>query len=65
MATASIPAKKDQKAAMFGRWFLGPGFLSHLRFLRSSYDEPEILSSQLSRFCLMGADPGQGDEVLG
>ncbi|MBB3451833.1 hypothetical protein FHT86_000089 [Rhizobium sp. BK313] len=50
---------------MFGRWFLGPGFLSHLRFLRSSYDEPEILSSQLSRFCLMGADPGQGDEVLG
>ena len=24
-----------------------------------SYDEPKILSSQLSQFCLMGADVGQ------
>lgn len=44
---------------LFGRRGLRHGFLSHLRFLRMSYDEPKILSSQLSHFCLKGADVGQ------
>ncbi|MGQ3215353.1 MAG: hypothetical protein ACT6T2_30235, partial [Shinella sp.] len=43
---------------LFGRRFLQPGFVSHLRFLWVSYDEPKILSSQLTQFCLMGADVG-------
>ena len=30
-----------------------------------SYDEPKILSSQLSQFCLMGADVGQINQVHG
>src|SRR3954468_17247500 len=29
------------------------------------YDEPEILPSQLSRFCLIGADAGQDARLLG
>jgi hypothetical protein len=37
------------------RQLLCPGFLSHLAPLKG-YDEPEILPSQLSRLCLMGAD---------
>lgn len=44
---------------VFNGRFLRPGFLSHLRFLCSSYDEPEIFSSQLNTICLKGADVGQ------
>lgn len=29
-----------------------------------SYDEPKILSSQLSQFCLMGADVGQARRTI-
>ncbi len=57
MMLARGPA--DVLDRLFGTRCLRPGFLSHLRFLTMSYDEPKILSSQLNQFGLEGVDPGQ------
>src|ERR1700688_5048799 len=43
---------------LFRRFLHRPGFLSHLRSLKS-YDEPEILPSSTRPICLIGADAGQ------
>ncbi|HEV7255890.1 MAG TPA: hypothetical protein VGN97_22680, partial [Mesorhizobium sp.] len=48
---------------LFCKGLLRPGFLSHLRSLKS-YNEPEILPSSTPQICPIGADAGQSAQSV-